>query len=297
MRTFLLALLFLSLAAHADRTVTTRIIGTDSTCGSFSPSTSGSDVVLTCVPSSSPGAPTGCNAAVNSSTALVLTSAGGAANLAVTCVSPTTGITYNWSKNNVSGASTAASWTDTLPSNGSPNVDNTYTYSVRACLGVNCATVPASPLVATVRSTGGGGSFTGTCPGFTTTTVLAMSWSSPVRLFAPTFGANDVVVVSFTTGNIASSNNLPHLVAVEYLDPPNSRTAVLSATACDFGAQAAPGAISVGNTATMLFAIAPGSGFSFYPVLAKNTVYYMNIKNNGCAASCGISVDLLKGAL
>ncbi len=132
-----------------------------------------------------------------------------------------------------------------------------------------------------------------------------MDWNSPARLFTSAHGgfdATDIVVVRFTTGSIASSNNLPHLVAVEYGASPYSRTAYLSGTPCaltnGFGA---PGAgPMVGNSITSLFAIAPGFGFGYYPITQKNTTYFLNMVNNGgsgCTTACDMSVDLLKGGL
>ena len=288
-----------AVAALADRTTTLRIMGTDSVCQSYTPSTNGTDSILTCVPQTSPGAPTGCVAAVNSSTSLTLASAGGTANFVTSCASPTSGISYNWSKNSVFGASTATSWTDTLPANSSPTVPANFYYVARACTSAACVSSPAAPLVVTVLPTGGSPPFSGTCPGYATTTVLDLSWSSPVRLYANPFTQSDIIVLRFTTGNIASSNSLPHTTVVEYGGPPTSRMAVLSATPCDLGAQPAPGAVSVGNTNTNLWAISPGSGFGFYSVLAKNTTYYVNIVNSpgACAASCPVSADLLKDSL
>ena len=288
-----------AVAALADRTTTLRIIGTDSVCQSFTPSTNGTDSILTCVPQTSPGAPTGCVAAVNSSTSLTLASAGGTANFVTSCASPTSGISYNWSKNSVFGASTATSWQDTLPANTSPTVNANYYYVARACTSAACVSSPLSPLVVTVLATGGSPPFSGTCPGYTNTYVLPLSWSSPTRLFVSSFTQTDIVVLSFTTGNIQSTNSLPHTTVVEYGGPPTQRMAVLSATPCDLGAQPAPGAVSVGNTNTNLFAISPGSGFGFYSVVPKNTLMYVNIVNSpgACAANCPLSADLLKDSL
>jgi hypothetical protein len=295
----MLAATLYAVASLADRNVTTRIIGTDSVCSSYSASTIGNDSVLTCVPQTSPGAPTGCTASVNAGTGLTLSSAGGAANFNTGCVSPTSGVTYNWSKNSVFGASTATSWTDTLPANSSPSVNANYYYVARACTTSACTSSPPSPLVVTVLATGGSPPFSGTCPGYAATYVLPLSWSSPARLFASTFQQNDIIVLSFTTGNISSTNSLPHTVVVEYNGPPTQRMAVLSAVPCDLSSQPAPGAVSVGNTNSNLFAITNGSGFGFYPVLAKNTTYFVNIVNTAgaCAANCPVSADLLKGSL
>lgn len=143
-----------------------------------------------------------------------------------------------------------------------------------------------------------------TCAGFTNTYIADLSWSTPVRIIQP-MQLNDVVLVRFTTGNLSSTNNLPHIVVTEYGGVgPAQRTAGLSTSPCVFSLQSgmAPGAVSVGNTITSVFAIKPGSGYGFYPVLEKNTTYYLSVKNNpggGCSLgdSCQISIDLLKAGL
>lgn len=301
--------LVLAAQAHAARDLgVIRVVGVDGVCASFTASVDGSNnTVLTCLAGSGgAGAPTGCTGTVNGTTTLTLTSAGGNASLAASCSSPGSGITYSWSRNNAFGASTLASWTDTLPNNNSTTVNNVYNYQVRACVSSDCVTVPVSPLVVTVPATGGnspGLGWNGTCPGFASTQVLDLNWAVPTRLVTSGFTLSDVLVVRFTTGSNNSSNNLPHITAVEYGGVgPAQRTGVLSATPCDFAHQATPGAIGVGNTITSTFAIGNGSGFGFYPVLQTNTTYYLNIKNNagggcGLGAPCDMSIDLIKANL
>lgn len=302
----LLAVSLGTVPADASKNITIQIMGTDSFCDSYAVTASGGASVFTCVPVIA-GGPSGCTATVNSGTSLTLPGTGGNANLAMSC-SGGTGLTYNWSRNNVFGASTSASWVDTPASNAllganNTSVNRTTSYQGRACANSVCVTVPNTALTATVPPISA--SWAGTCSGYTKTVLLDIDWNAPARLFTTSgggFDANDIVVVRFTTGSIASSNNLPHLVAVEYGASPFPRTAYLSGTPCAltnlFGV---PGAgPMVGNSITSLFAIAPGFGFSYYPILQKNTTYYLNMVNNGgsgCTTGCNMSVDLLKGSL
>ncbi len=268
------------------------IDGTDALCQGYTPTVVSGNNVFTCIPSgTAPGAPTNCVATVNSSSTAQFTSAGGVANLSVACTQ-TTGVTYNWSRNSSPGANTNRTWADTLPSNGGGTAVN-YTYQVAACINAACVTVPGSPLVATVAASG---SFSGTCPGFDNTIILTQTWASPTRQFA-SMGPNDIVIVQFTTGNVATTGSLVRIAAGEYNSPPSSRIAALSATPCDF--VGLPNSAGEGNSPTFSFAISPGSGFGFYPAVAKNTTYYMNVKNSlnsTCRASgvCNMFSDLLK---
>lgn len=276
------------------------IDGVDSVCSGFTPSTSGGSSVYTCIPSGvSPGAPTNCVATVNGGSTVNFASTGGSASLAVTCTQ-TTGVSYNWRRNGTTGVSTLASWSDTLAANATGSAIN-YSYQVNACIGANCVLVPTAALVATVAATG---SFSGTCPGFDNTIVLAMNWGSPVRLYTGHMGANDIVLVTFTTGNTSTTNSLGRVAGAEYNSPPSGRIATLSANPCDFTTQAAPGANMQGNSITASFAITPGSGFGYYPVLSKNHLYYLNIKNspnstcvNAAVPECGMFFDLLNSGL
>lgn len=144
--------------------------------------------------------------------------------------------------------------------------------------------------------------WSGTCPGFEHTIIIPLDWSAPMRLLSTNYGGfrlGDIAVITFTTGAVSSSNNLPHITVVEYGDSPSQRVATLSATPCFFATNQATPGFGVGNTITSVFAVGSGSGFGFYPVLKTNTTYYLNIKNNpngGCVASgtCDVSVDLIK---
>ena len=305
MKTSLAILLSLvSLCAYADRSVPLRIIGTDATCQSYTPGADSVGNTATCVPTNTPpppGAPTGCVATVNGVANVSFNSNGGAANLAASCTTPSSGIGYVWSKNGTSGASSQASWTDTLPANASPTTAVINSYQVRACVVAACVTVPISPLTATVAATGGGG-FTGTCPGYDNTVVLDFGWTSQ-RLTA-SMGPNDIIVAKFTSGSIDSpSNNLPRISGAEWQSPPSARYGVLSATPCDFGPQTWPGAVTAGNSVQVPFAVGSGSNWAYYPIVPKNTVMYFNVRNlsthESCSnqGQCGMFIELNKGNL
>jgi hypothetical protein len=210
-------------------------------------------------------------------------------------------VTYNWTRNGAP-ASNAASWTDSPPANTSTTAVSTTNYQAQACNGSACVTLPQLTVTrAAVPTTSG---WNGTCSGFDNTRLIVMDWNNPTRMLTRNFGgfnANDVIVVQFTTGSLSTTNNLPHITAVEYGSSPSSRQGVLSATPCDFSPQPVIGATSYGNTITSLFAIGSGTGFGYYPVLQPNTTYYVNIKNMpnpNCAsnANCDMSVDLIKAS-
>lgn len=245
------------------------------------------------------GAPTGCVAKVNNGTSnIVLSSAGGTANFSVTCSTPASP-TYNWSRNGTFGQSTAASFTASFGANNSSTNDQLYNYQVRVCNGAPCVTVPTTPLTVVVSKTSGG--FNGSCPGFDATHIIPIPWGAPQRKFTANFGGfgpNDAIVVKFTTGNTSTTGSLPRMTAAEYNSSPSSRTAVLSATPCDFSTQSTPGATNIGNSITATFALGTGTGYGYYPVLSLNTEYYLNMKNNPGATclsqpSCDMFIELL----
>lgn len=164
-------------------------------------------------------------------------------------------------------------------------------------LTAQCGAVPPIPPVIQP-----GTGWNGTCAGFTNTRVLPMSWSSPARLYTASFGgmgANDAVVVTFTVGNVSTTSSLPRIAGAEFNSSPSSRTATLSAVPCDFSVQPTPGASILGNSVTAVFAIGTGSGFNYYPVLAKNGTYYLNVRNTADATctgtgACDMFFDLVK---
>ncbi len=139
------------------------------------------------------------------------------------------------------------------------------------------------------------------CSGFTKTLVIPMTWSTATRVITQNYGnfnPNDAVVVQFTTGNTTSSTgNLPRIVGAEWIDPLYNRQAVLSATPCDWSPQATSLATSNGTSTSNPFTVANPNNYGLYPILSKNTTYYLNIKNaagSGCTApaTCNMVIDL-----
>lgn len=136
------------------------------------------------------------------------------------------------------------------------------------------------------------------CTGFNRTVVVDLTWATPTRQYS-SMGVNDAVVVRFTTGSVSTTTSLPRIAGAEYNSAPSTRIARLSATPCDFSTQPAAGANIEGNSITAVFAIAPGSGFNYYPILQTNTTYYLNVKNAPdptCAGTgvCDMFWDLIK---
>jgi len=157
---------------------------------------------------------------------------------------------------------------------------------------------PVSPPPVVTPPTGG--AWNGTCPGFENTRVLVENWASPIRLLT-SFGANDIVVVQFTTGNSASSGNLLKITGAEYSGPPTQRVATLSDKPCDFGGGALSGYwgsnTGPSTSVTVPFTIDNPNNFGFYPILHVNTTYYLNVKMApaaGCIGDCSMFFELIK---
>lgn len=142
----------------------------------------------------------------------------------------------------------------------------------------------------------------GSCPGYANTIVIDFNWAAPVRAYTGHFGALDIVVARFKTGNFDSaSNNLPRLAGAEWQSPPSARYATLSDKPCDLvPPDGWPlGSVSAGNSVQIPFAVGNGNNFGYYPRLQKNTVYYFNVKNlanQTCTASdtCDMFLELLR---
>lgn len=140
------------------------------------------------------------------------------------------------------------------------------------------------------------------CPGFDKTIVLPMDWNNPQRMATADHGTmrfKDAVVAVFKTGGVKSpDNNLPRISAAEFSTTnPSTRIGVLSAKPCDWSAQAMPGATVSSSSVTIAFTVNNPANWDFYPILALNTTYYFNIKNDANAACsfldiCNLAVDL-----
>jgi len=107
-------------------------------------------------------------------------------------------------------------------------------------------------------------------------------------------------VVQFTTGNFDSGSNLLKMAGAEWQDPPTQRTAALSNLPCDFtgGSLSSYFATTTtgSTTVTIPFTVNNPNNFGFYPILQKNTTYYLNVKqapSSGCV-SCNMFIELIK---
>lgn len=238
-----------------------------------------------------PPAPIGCTES-GTTTPPTLTSAGGGLQLNANCTSPTSGITYSWTRNG--GAwSTLQNPTDTLAANsGSGAVP--YTYQATACNGASCTVI--TPIVPeSVPGSGGGGGGGGiSCPGFNNTYVLVENWASPTRMYG-NFGTNDIVVVQFTTGSLTAPGKGGGIEGIEFGSSPTVRVASLSATPCDFST-----ALETQSSQTVILQyMVGGTSLPGIPALQPSTTYYANIKNApnpACAKTgvCNMAIDFTK---
>ena len=213
---------------------------------------------------------------------------------------------------NVVGMAQSAA-ASTITSSGlalGPVSAQTSTAAVNTVIGQNPAagsTVAAGSAVAMTVSSGGGGggSWTGTCPGFDNTRVMPINWAAPVRMLTSAyggFGANDIVVLTFTTGNTPSTINLLKVAGAEYQGPPTQRNAAISDKPCDFtgGSLASYWGSTTSNTTSVTFPFTvdnPNNAGGFYPILHVNTQYFVNVKmapSSGCVGSCDMFFELIR---
>jgi hypothetical protein len=109
-----------------------------------------------------------------------------------------------------------------------------------------------------------------------------MPWVSPTRIYSGSFGPNTVWIIEFTTGNVSTTTSLVRIGGAEFTGPPSGRRWCLSSVAGDLTVGLGqPGDKGDGGpSAGTSFATGSGSGLGYYPVLALNTTYYLNIGNN-----------------
>ena len=257
----------------------------DPNCSDFSYSNG----VLSCIANPTSGAPTGCSLTASP---LSVPSGGGTSNLAMTCTGGDPVTSCTWTAGTVTGTTACAA---------AVSVTAQTTFTAIA----NNATGPSSSksVTVTVASGGGGGGGGGTTDTSACTFlgltphVITIPWGTTQQALTTNnggFGANDAIVVKFTTskGNIS---------AVEYGNGGlNPRTGSLSASPCDFtgGLPANGGGITAFANDT-----APLAYFSLVnkklgaATLSVGTTYYFNIRNAGCSsASCDMQITLTKPA-
>ena len=241
---------------------------------------------LTCVPTggnNNPGATApACSVIVSPSSG----AAGTAVSVSASCSGNPT--TYSWTGGFMQGAAVGT---------GSGSLSATQTFTVTASNSAGSTT--ASGTFTLQQSTGGGGGNTGggvgNCSSFGSTVTVPVQ--SGVRAFSSgsgAFGNGTALVAQFTTG---SRTGFGRIATVEFNGQPTPRTAVLAASACDFGVQQYAGSTQVAMAPTIVFSVGPNA--YGYPQLSPNTTYYLNIenKNNGsdsCASGdCPMSIDLV----
>lgn len=134
---------------------------------------------------------------------------------------------------------------------------------------------------------------------------LDVSWDMEPHRYLPEdyggFEPNDVLVVRFKTGTVAIPSPSARFAAAEYGSSPSARLWTLSSTPCDFSStgKARLAYNLTGTTSiTAWFAVNVNEGVvdQYYPQLAMNKYYYLNIKNKDGAAcfstgGCNIFVD------
>ena len=267
-----------------------------SNCTSFSWDASSN--TLTCN-SSSPGT-FGCSISASPSASTTVTTA---VTLTANCSDQAGSIAYTWTAAaNAAGCPSIASGAsqETLTAPG-----GTTTLSCGYNLSANDGATTATANKTVSYSSGGGGGGGGgsiQCAGFATTQVIDIKWGSAATATTSSFGANDAIVVRFTTSTpITTSIAKGYVKAAQFVDGDTGRTGTLSETYCDFS-----GGLPIpGSTLTSAFFndVAPTIYFSLstvktgYPTLQPGKMYYFNIKNASCSSlsgTCNMSITLSK---
>jgi hypothetical protein len=244
--------------------VPVQILGADSLCTSWTPGGTAGAPTLTCVTGGGGGAPFFCTLSGAPTGAIA---PGTAVNLQMFCVGGSAPYTYAWTPGNSTAASLSAN----------PTVSTTFSVTARDS-GNGMSTQSAN---VTVSSGGGGGPIS--CPGFTNTVVLNIDWNNPQQVLTGNLAATDAVVLSFTTG--PNNPSYVNVIGAEVGSTAAPRIATLSTSACDFAIPPTLGyaAASGGSTVFLKFSVGPNGG-GYYPALAPNTPYFINVKT--AATNC-----------
>lgn len=287
----------------------------DPACESFTVEGSNGNFTLRCVAPGSggtPGAPTGCVARITSTSPSPLTIAGGTVNLDVGSCSPSTGLTYNWSRNGSAAWSTSQSPTDSLAANGGAS-GLTTSYQVKVCTsdGLCTGQLPAAPLTATVPGSGSGGGGIGAgiscaAQGFSKTMSYNWDWAPERGKFVQTYndsqgpiGNNGIVVIAFTATAVGTANG--SITISEY--PANSvnplgitRAVAISEQPCDFSGTTLQYGTKFGVNAGNSFTVEP-TALRGVPKLTVGKQYYLNIANRDstghgtCSGQCEVRIQ------
>jgi hypothetical protein len=291
--------LFLPMAIYHGDTAQAASISFPSTCSMSGPDGNG-NFQINCQTTGGPGLPGGCSIGYSPSSNV-------AANITVTMtVNCTTGApftSYAWTGGSVVGAGTSGSVTPAASVNGNVNVTNS-------------AGSTAVPWSVTVGSGGGGppgGPDTTACRNLgLNPKVVVMNWNGGTIKTGNSggFGANDALIVQFTTGSFTTSTltGFGSLSGVEFGGPTTPRSGALSASPCDFSvgmpmykwsnrnlvttqcattafsANAGPG---IGFSVASLPELATQKSTSCQALLQPNTTYYWNLTNFSPAPPTG----------
>jgi hypothetical protein len=250
----------------------------DPNCESFSLSGSPGAQVISCVASNSSGAP---NCQINGST---VGTVGSPVTLTASCSgSPSS---YQWSGGNCTGAGQSCQAQATAA--GQVN------YYVTATNGAGSGQANTTVAWSDQPPPGGSGGPIAACAGFTNTKVIDATfpangsgsnryyYTSSSNVFnnaTSGFGANDAVVVRFTTPATDAYMNLSmYETGAGTTGQPSYRTITLSRQACDFQVPRSANALYAVNSTGFSVNISVATGTQRYN-LQPNTTYYVNVNN------------------
>lgn len=145
---------------------------------------------------------------------------------------------------------------------------------------------------------------TGGCSAYSATHVIDVPWMSGTRLITQSFGgfgSNEITVYRITVPATATVGQYWNLAGAEWGDPPTTRTAALSANACDLSAPlSAMASYMESNSVNFYFRV--GSGDGYYPGVQPGQTVYLNVVNwassfgSTCSpgAQCNMFMDIYK---
>jgi hypothetical protein len=282
--------------AHgATITVPIQILDPSNACSSFTMGGTASQPTVTCNASGggTPTAPSGCSLSGSA-----VAAGGGQTTLSVSCSSGGSPTSYAWT----ASPTPSSGWTTTTSAGSqAPTIAATTTFSVTPSNGVGSGNTASTTVTVSPGGGGGGGGSGGpiSCPGATNTIVVDLDWNNPQRMLTGNIASTDAVVVRFTTGSSSASSS--NITGAEFGGQQTARVGVLSNTACDFttppqlqwgSAFGSWGAAVYSTTVYMPFSIPTPNPGAYYPALAPNTTYYLNVKTTGGCSSCGMYFDL-----
>ena len=288
------------LAAAAIYSPRARADVTFNMSGCTSVSVSGTQV--TCVTGTTNTGSPSCSISIGQSPS---SSAGGAVSLSANC-SNFTPSSWAWSRNGSAIGSNSPTLSDSVPAAGT--TPGTYTYGMTANGSVTANSVTITVPANTGGGGLGGGSWPVSCPGFSKTLNIDLSWASTgsaTRLLTGNyggFGSNDAVVVRFTPPAGSASYGSGTISMAEWGGGPVTRFSTISATPCDFSQSGWFSLYNVSTGTSLSYSLQVGGAQqAWVTVLNPGTTYYLNVKNTTytgtqtCSNStCDMFVDFYK---